>query len=107
MKLQLISILPDKVKIYRDSRNWVLEVGGVNNRSYFPELDHLCDELLNLRLKATAAKSKQIKTDLRSLINAVEVAREAVRGDIEQLKKALTKRDTDLEKGFSGKEAHA
>ena len=93
MKLELVTKLPGKIKIYRDLRNWVLEVGGVNNRFYFPELDQLCDELLNLRLKMTASDSRQIKTDLRSMIDAIESARESARRDIAQLQKVVTKCD--------------
>lgn len=106
MKLTLIATLPGKIKIYQDLRNWVLDVSGVNNRFYFPELDQLCDELLNLRLKATASESKRIKTDLKSLIDAIEDAREAVSRDIDQLQKVVTKSDTGAGTRFSRMEVH-
>lgn len=105
-EFRLVTELPGKIKIYQNLRNWVLQVGGVNNRFYFPELDHLCDELLNLRLKVKAAESKRIKTDLRLLINAVENAREAVRKDIDRLQKIVTRRDSGARQGVFEEETH-
>jgi len=91
MKLNQAIELRCKVKIFWDARNWVLQIGSVNNRFFYCELDDLFEDLLNSRLKSECVGIKNIEL----VVNAVQDARAQVSNDIEVLKKVMTKRNRD------------
>lgn len=93
MKFDQVLELPGNIKIFCNKLNWVLQVGGVNSRSYFPSLDDLCDELLEIRLRMKALKARKVKKDVRLIIKAVRDAREATRKDIDLIKNRLIEAD--------------
>jgi hypothetical protein len=99
MKYKLVTELSEGIKIYCDQLNWILEVRSKDNRSYFPYLELLLDELLDLHILKKASSTSQIGKDIKSLINVVQDAREATRKDIELIQKTLTSADIARKKG--------
>jgi|SaaInlStandDraft_5_1057022.scaffolds.fasta_scaffold55291_2 hypothetical protein len=99
MKLKLILELPEKIKIYAEKLNWVLEIGNKNNRRYFHSLDQLCDELFDLRLSHKIIDKSSLKTT-GEISRVVGSARKQVREDIEQLKDVWNKADRERQERF-------
>jgi hypothetical protein len=86
MKFKEFLRLPGGIKILFNKRNWVLEVGGESNRSYFACLDDLFDDLLDTRLSLEANKAKKLKNDIRQVLKMIRDSREIVRQDLRLLK---------------------
>ncbi|MFC1627335.1 hypothetical protein ACFL18_02155 [Patescibacteria group bacterium] len=91
MNFKEILKLEGNIKILVNRRNWVLQQGSDNNRWYYPTLDYLCDDLLEIRLKTQVIKARKVKSDIRELIKAVRDTRGLVRKDLEAIQSIVKK----------------
>jgi len=101
MKYTLLLNLPGKTKILFNRRNWVVQRGSINNRTYFSSLEEVCDELFDERFRAKAHEVRRVKNFLRSIQKIAEEARQTAHNDLVSILKAVREReDGDFPEDF-------
>lgn len=98
MRFKTFLELPNNIAILCDRHNWVLENGDKNNRSYYPTLDELLDDLLETRITSNALSNETVE-NISSIVDLIETTRIEVGEDIEAIEKLLTNADAKRLKG--------
>ena len=79
MKQTYVTKLSGSITIYQNPLNWILDHGNKSDRWYFGTIEGLLEAVLELRLRKQFTKNT--KSDIKSLIAAVQKVRQEIKRD--------------------------